>query len=222
MLRIRNLVKSYDNGSEKLIILDNIDLDLPKGDNLVITGESGCGKSTLLNIIGSLDKAQRGSIIVDGIEVSLLKEEELYNYRNSVVGFIFQFHYLLKELTALENIMLPAFISGIPRKEAFEKAEILLDKVNLYKRKNHYSRELSGGERQRVAVARAMINKPSLILADEPTGNLDADNSKIVQNLLFNLIDENNTTLILVTHDSSIADTGCRKITIDKGSLYLL
>ena len=222
LLEIRNLVKIYDNGSEELKIIDNIDLDLDRGDNLVITGESGCGKSTLLNIIGSLDKAQSGSVRVGDITVTDLNEEELYDYRNSVVGFIFQFHYLLKELTAVENIMLPSFISGIPRKEALEKAEHLLERVNLYNRKDHYSGQLSGGERQRVAVARAMINNPQLILADEPTGNLDSDNSAVVENLLFKLVEENNTTLVLVTHDSGIAERGSRQITIDKGKLHIL
>ena len=222
LLEIRGLVKTYDNGSEKLKILNNIDLDLEKGDNLVITGESGCGKSTLLNIIGSLDSAQEGTVKVDSTDVTGLKEEDLYYYRNSVVGFIFQFHYLLKELTAIENVMLPAFISGLSRKEAFEKAEYLLEKVNMCGRKDHYSRQLSGGERQRVAVARAMINNPQLILADEPTGNLDEDNSVIVENLLFKLVEENNTSLILVTHDAGIAERGSRKITIEKGKLHTL
>ena len=222
LIEIRNLVKIYNTGSEELRIIDNIDLDLEKGDNLVITGESGCGKSTLLNIIGSLDNAQSGSVIVGGINVSELSEEKLYNYRNNVVGFIFQFHYLLKELTAVENIMLPSYISGISRKEAVEKAEYLLERVNLYNRKDHYSRQLSGGERQRVAVARAMINDPELILADEPTGNLDADNSEIVENLLFRLVEENNTTLVLVTHDAAIAERGRKRITIEKGKLQIL
>ena len=222
LLEIKNLVKIYDNGSEELRILDNINLDLEKGDNLVITGESGCGKSTLLNIIGSLDTAQSGSVKVGGVNVSELTEEELYNYRNKVVGFIFQFHYLLKELTAAENIMLPSYISGVSRKEAHEKAEYLLERVNLYNRKDHYSRQLSGGERQRVAVARAMINNPELILADEPTGNLDADNSEIVENLLFKLVEENNTTLVLVTHDAAIAQRGRKRITIEKGKLQIL
>ncbi len=222
LLEIRNLVKIYDNGSEELKILNNIDLDLDRGDNLVITGESGCGKSTLLNIIGSLDKAQSGTVRVGDTFVSELKEEDLYSYRNNTVGFIFQFHYLLKELTAVENVMFPLFISGVPRKEAIDKAEHLLERVNLYGRKDHYSRQLSGGERQRVAVARAMINDPELILADEPTGNLDADNSDIVENLLFRLVEENNTTLVLVTHDAAIAKRGSRRITIDKGNLHIL
>ncbi len=219
LLEIRNLVKIYDNGSEELKILDRIDLELEKGGNLVITGESGCGKSTLLNIIGSLDTAQSGTVRVGNYNVSELDEDELYRYRNSVVGFIFQFHYLLKELTAVENVMLPSFISGTPRKKALEKAEYLLERVNLINRKDHYSRQLSGGERQRVAVARAMINDPELILADEPTGNLDSDNSEIVENLLFRLVEENNTTLVLVTHDAAIAKRGEKKITIEKGKL---
>ena len=222
ILKIRNLVKSYDNGSEKLNIINNIDLDLEKGDNLVITGESGCGKSTLLNIIGSLDSPQSGTIRVENYNLTELDEESLYTYRNRVVGFIFQFHYLLKELTALENVMLPYFISGGSKKEALEKASVLLDRVNLYKRKNHFSSQLSGGERQRVAVARAMINNPSLILADEPTGNLDEDNSRNIENLLFSLIEEYNTTLILVTHDAGIAERGNRQISIEKGKIHIL
>ncbi len=220
ILEIRDLVKIYDNGSEELNILNRINLELEKGDNLVVTGESGCGKSTLLNIIGSLDSPRSGTVIVDSHNVTELKEDKLYYYRNRVIGFIFQFHYLLKELTAVENIMLPSYISGVSRKESLEKACELLDKVNLYNRKDHYSYQLSGGERQRVAVARAMINSPSLILADEPTGNLDEDNSRIVENLLFRLVEENNTTLILVTHDMSIAERGKIKVRLEKGIIH--
>lgn len=219
ILELNNLEKKFCNGGEELVILRNIDFSLEVGKKLVIIGESGCGKSTLLNIIGALDNATSGTVKVDGMQIDTMKENELYNYRNKVTGFIFQFHYLLKELTAAENVMMPAFISGISKKEAMEKAQELLEKVNLSSRSTFYPYQLSGGERQRAAVARALINKPRLLLADEPTGNLDSENSMAVQELIFSLIEEQGTTLIMVTHDMAIAARGDITMKIVKGKL---
>lgn len=219
VLELNNLEKKFYSGGEELVILRNLDFSLEVGKKLVIIGESGCGKSTLLNIIGALDSATSGTVKVDGMQIDTMKEDELYHYRNKVTGFVFQFHYLLKELTAAENVMMPAFISGISKKEAMEKAKELLEKVNLSSRSDFYPYQLSGGERQRAAVARALINKPRLLLADEPTGNLDSENSMAVQELLFSLVEEQGTTLIMVTHDMAIAARGDITMKIVKGKL---
>ncbi len=219
IVEVDKLVKKYTTGGEDLVILDSLDLSLEKGKKLIITGESGCGKSTLLNIIGGLDRGSGGVVNVSGFDVEKMNESQLYSFRNTIIGFVFQFHYLLKELTAVENIMMPAFIGGDSRKEATEKAGVLLEKVNLEGRSSYYPYQLSGGERQRVAVARALINRPALLLADEPTGNLDEKNSRIVEELLFNLVNENNTTLIMVTHDVELAGRGDIRMKLEKGVL---
>ena len=217
---IEKLVKRYSNGNEELTIIDNLELELEEGKKLIVTGESGCGKSTLLNIIGGLDRGSGGRVLVCGIDVEKMSEPELYAFRNRTIGFVFQFHYLLKELTAAENVMMPLFISGKPKKESLRQAEYLLEKVNLAERASYYPYQLSGGERQRVAVARALINTPSLLLADEPTGNLDEKNSRIVEQLLFSLVDEKKTTLVMVTHDASLSDRGDIKMKLEKGKLH--
>ena len=222
IIKIEKLKKIFKTGSEELHILNNLDLNLEEGKKLVITGESGCGKSTLLNIIGGLDSPSAGSVAVDNYDVGSITENELYSFRNRVIGFIFQFHYLLKELSAVENVMLPCFIAGTPRKEALDNAYMLLKKVNLENRASHYPYQLSGGERQRAAVARAMINNPRVILADEPTGNLDEYNSKNVEDLLFSLAAENGTTLVLVTHEAGLADKGDIRMVLEKGRLEAL
>lgn len=222
IVEIRSLVKKYSNGGEDLVILDQLDLSLGKGKKLIITGESGCGKSTLLNIIGGLDRGSSGVVNVSGHDVEQMKELELSNFRNRVMGFVFQFHYLLKELTAVENVMMPSFIAGNSRKKAMEEAENLLRKVNLEERSSYYPYQLSGGERQRVAVVRALINKPLIVLADEPTGNLDEKNSRAVEQLLFNLVEENNTTLIMVTHDAGLAQRGDITMKLESGKLKKL
>jgi lipoprotein-releasing system ATP-binding protein len=219
IVEISNLVKKYSNGGEDLVILDQLDLSLEKGKKLIITGASGCGKSTLLNIIGGLDRGSGGIVSVSGHDVEKMKEPELSNFRNKVIGFVFQFHYLLKELTAVENVMMPSFIAGNTRKKALEEAENLLRKVNLGDRSSYYPYQLSGGERQRVAVVRALINRPHMVLADEPTGNLDEKNSRAVEQLLFNLVEENNTTLIMVTHDAALAQRGDITMKLERGKL---
>ncbi len=213
ILSIKNLEKTFVSTGEKLTVLSDLNLEVEEGKKIVILGESGSGKSTLLNIIGGIDSITAGSVIA-GTEksgkwkVSELREKELCEYRSRFLGLVFQFHYLLKDFTALENVCMPALIAGVPEKIAREKAEQLLQDTGVYERKNHLPSELSGGERQRVAVARALINDPSLILADEPTGNLDPANAGVISGLLFNMVEKYNKTLLLVTHDMKIAENG--------------
>jgi len=217
ILEVKNLYKGYKNGDEELAIISGMDFSLEAGKRMVITGESGCGKSTFLNMIGSLDQCDSGRIIVDGTDITKLSPHELCNYRNHTIGFIFQFHYLLRELTALENVMIPAMVAGLSKKEAAERAMALLESVNMIQRKDSYPSRLSGGERQRVAVARALVNDPLLLLADEPTGNLDRHNSRVVENLLFKLAENRGKSLIVVTHDLNIASLGDIKVRMEKG-----
>ena len=208
ILTITDLVKIYETEGEKLTVLNKLNLTVEEGSKTVICGESGSGKSTLLNIIGSIDTATSGSVIAGNWNVTSLSEKQMAEYRTSFIGLIFQFHYLLKDFTALENVYMPAYMRGIPKKIAVEKARQLLCDVGLSERENHLHSQLSGGERQRVAVARALINDPSLILADEPTGNLDPQNSQMIGDLLFTMADKYKKTLILVTHDMSLAQKG--------------
>ena len=208
ILEIKDLVKIYETEGEKLTVLNNLNLSVEEGSKTVICGESGSGKSTLLNIIGSIDTATSGSVTAGPWNVTVLSEKQMAEYRSSFIGLVFQFHYLLKDFTALENVYMPAYMRGVPKKNAVEKAEQLLNDVGLIDRKNHLHSQLSGGERQRVAVARALINNPSLILADEPTGNLDPQNSQMIGDLLFSMADKYKKTLILVTHDMALAQKG--------------
>ena len=222
VLEISNLEKTYVSDSERLTILKNLNLTVEEGSRIVIVGESGSGKSTLLNIIGGIDRASDGTILAgpDGKwNLSKLSEAQIAEYRSSFLGLIFQFHYLLKDFTALENVYMPAFIAGVPKKQAMERAEELLRDVGVYDRRNHLPSQLSGGERQRVAVARSLINNPSLILADEPTGNLDPDNAKMIGELLFSMVEKYNKTLLMVTHDLSLAKRGGNCFKIVKGAL---
>jgi lipoprotein-releasing system ATP-binding protein len=186
---------------------------------VAVTGTSGSGKSTLLNILGGLDRSDSGSVVVGGLEISGLSESALSSYRSRRVGFIFQFHYLLKDFTALENVMLPAYIAGAKKKDALEKARILLGDVRLDDRIHHYPSQLSGGERQRVAVARSLVNDPDMILADEPTGNLDAQNSAMVAELLYAGAGKWGKTLIVVTHDTAVAERAAFRYTLEGGIL---
>ena len=224
ILEIKDLEKTYVSDSEKLTILKDLNLTVDEGSKIVIVGESGSGKSTLLNIIGGIDKITAGSVLAgpDGkYNLSKLDETEIAEYRSSFLGFIFQFHYLLKDFTALENVYMPAYIAGVPKKEAEEKAAQLLQDVGVYERKDHLPSQLSGGERQRVAVARSLINNPSLILADEPTGNLDPANASLIGDLLFSMVEKYNKTLLLVTHDMNLAAKGEKCFKIKKGRLEL-
>jgi lipoprotein-releasing system ATP-binding protein len=186
---------------------------------VAITGESGSGKSTLLNILGGLDRCDSGSVNVGGIEICGLSESSLTGYRSRRVGFIFQFHYLLKDFTALENVMLPAYMAGMKKKEALEKARALLADVRMEDRLKHFPSQLSGGERQRVAVARSMVNNPDLVLADEPTGNLDPGNSAVVAELLYAGAEKRGKTLIVVTHDETVARRARVRYTLEGGVL---
>lgn len=216
---ISGLTKTFSSASEKLVIFDKLNFSIEEGKKISITGESGSGKSTFLNILGGLESADSGEIIAGSYKVHLLDEKSLTEYRSSFLGLVFQFHYLLKDFTALENVMLPALIAGRSKKEIKEKALSLLEDVKLAERKNHFPSQLSGGERQRVAVARSLINSPSLILADEPTGNLDPANAETVQNLLFSVVDKHKKTLVLVTHDQNIASMTDISYKLYKGNL---
>ena len=219
IISIKDLRKTYRTESESLTILNDLSIDIEKGKKIVIAGESGSGKSTFLNIVGALDNASAGSIIVGPYNVGQMDEEDAAEYRNKFLGLIFQFHYLLKDFTALENVYLPAFMAGVNKKEAEEKALKLLDDVGLSSRVNHLPSELSGGERQRVAVARALINDPQVILADEPTGNLDPANAVMIGDLLFSMADKYQKTLLLVTHDMNLASKGDKIYSIKEGRL---
>ena len=205
ILQLQGVYKSFQSGKETLNILRGVDLTIPQGTIVVITGESGAGKSTLLHIIGGLDTADSGKIIVNNIALHTLNEYQRTHYRTKI-GFIFQFHYLLSDFTAEENIALPAQIMGTKKRSALQMARSLVKAVRLDARRTHYPYQLSGGERQRVAVARSLINNPEIILADEPTGNLDERNSRLVENVLFYLVRERAKTLVVVTHDTAIAD----------------
>ena len=219
ILRIRGLRKIFASKSEELEVLRGVDLDVESGATVVICGESGSGKSTLLNLVGGLDSASGGSIEVGGRDICHLNEEELTWHRSRFIGYIFQFHYLLRDFTAEENVMMPAHIARLPAREARERAKELLADVGLEDRKSHYGFELSGGERQRVAVARALMNDPDLILADEPTGNLDERNSALVAELLFDLVDRYGKTMVLVTHERGMRTRGDRRLSLEHGAL---
>ena len=220
IIEINKLVKKYKNGSEELLVLDNLDLSIDKGSKIIITGESGRGKTTLLNIIGGLDKGTSGVVNILGQNIDSMSENELYNFRNRVIGFVFQFHYLIKELTAAENVMMPYFIAGNSKKKSLSRAEEFLEKVNLKDRISFYPYQLSGGERQRVAVARSLINNPSIIIADEPTGNLDEKNARIVEDILFDLVKQQEATLVMVTHEMELAARGDVIMKLEKGKLH--
>lgn len=216
---VTGLSKSFRNGEEALPIIRSLDLSLEAGTIAMITGESGAGKSTLLNILGGLDSADSGVIEVGDYRIDRLEEWELTEYRRNHIGIVFQFHYLLKDFTALENVMLPALMNGRGRKEAAERASFLLEEVGMTPRLSHYPAQLSGGERQRVALARSLTNDPVLLLADEPTGNLDERNSRIVEDIFLDLVRELGKTLLVVTHDTDLAARGGVRYHLHKGGL---
>lgn len=205
VLSIKNVEKTYTSNADVLNVLKGVNLELAAGESIAIMGASGCGKSTLLNLVGGLDKVETGEINACGHAVSSLKEKELTHYRSMVVGFVFQFHYLLKDFTVLENVMLPKLVSGRSRREAISTALELLEQVGIVERKEHYPAQLSGGERQRAALARALVNDPKIILADEPTGNLDEEHKAIVADLIFDLPTRMGKSMLLVTHAADLA-----------------
>ena len=212
ILEIKEVRKSYTNKlGEELLVLDSISLDIYKNDFIAIVGASGSGKSTLLNIMASIDNVDSGDVVYFGegnpVKLNNLSDEKLSKIRNSEFGFVFQFHYLLPEFDAIENIMMPAIIAGESKQSAQEKAHKLLDKIGLSQRAKHKPDELSGGEQQRIAIARSLINSPKIIFADEPTGNLDEYNSKVVIDLLTQLQEEEGLTIVVATHSQEIART---------------
>ncbi|MDR0643714.1 MAG: ABC transporter ATP-binding protein [Treponema sp.] len=219
LLNVDNLVKNYVSGAETLQILKGVSFKIDEGVSVAITGRSGSGKSTLLNILGGLDKSDSGSVRVRGTEIAGLSEKNLTLYRSRDVGFIFQFHYLLKDFTAIENVMLPAYMSGMRKKDAMGKARALLSDVRLVDRTDHFPSQLSGGERQRVAVARSLVNDPAIILADEPTGNLDSANSSMVAEILYDMTTKWGKTLIVVTHDEKVASRAHCHYALEDGIL---
>lgn len=219
LIKIENLEKTYKTESESLTILKNLNLEIEKGRKIAIVGQSGSGKSTFLNILGGLDTATNGRVIAGKFEITNLDESELTEYRSNFLGLIFQFHYLLKDFTAVENVFLPSYMAGNPKKTANERAKKLLSDVGLSERMNHLPGELSGGERQRVAVARALVNDPELILADEPTGNLDPANAQMIGELLFSMATKYGKTLLLVTHDMNLAKKADKIYSIKNGVL---
>lgn len=215
MIQATGIHKSYGN----LEVLKGIDLHIAKKEIVSIVGASGAGKSTLLHIVGTLDRADKGLLKIDGNEVNKLNDKELASFRNKNIGFVFQFHHLLPEFTAIENICIPAFIGGTPKEEAMRHAMELLDYLSLTNRKDHKPSQLSGGEQQRIAVARALVNRPAVVLADEPSGNLDSKSAQELHQLFFRLRDELGQTFVIVTHNPTLAAMSDRTITIKDGKI---
>lgn len=213
MIVVKDLKKSYG----QLEVLKGINLTIEASKITTVVGASGAGKSTLLHLIGTLDKPNAGEVIINNLSLYQLSDKDLSEYRNKHIGFVFQFHHLLPEFTAVENVALPAMIGGIARKEALKKGLELLDFLQLSDRAHHKPGELSGGEQQRVAVARALINRPGLILADEPSGNLDSENARKLHQLFFDLRDQFQQTFVIVTHNEELAKLSDRVITLKDG-----
>ncbi len=219
LLKAVDICKSYNSSKTRIQILDHLCFSLKKGETIAVTGASGIGKSTLLHIIGALDRPDSGSLLFNDNNLFSLDDEGLAGFRNESIGFVFQFHHLLAEFTALENTMMPALIKGLKKNKARKDAESILVRVGLKERLHHRANQLSGGEQQRVAIARALILKPALLLADEPTGNLDKKNSEQVHDLLLELNDEMSMAIMVVTHNHELASFMSRRVTIHDGKL---
>ncbi|MCX7981292.1 MAG: ABC transporter ATP-binding protein [Syntrophales bacterium] len=219
IIEIKSLRKTFVKDGNRIEVLKDIDLIIERGESLAIVGASGAGKSTLLHIMGTLDRPSAGQVLVKGMDVFKWNEMQLARFRNRTIGFVFQFHNLMPEFTTLENVMLPALIGGMNKKEAREKAEELLVAFGLETRLRHQPGELSGGEQQRVAIARAIVMEPEIILADEPTGNLDTETGKKIEDVLLNLNREKKITLILVTHNPRLADLMSRTVGLQDGKI---
>ncbi|WP_341780930.1 lipoprotein-releasing ABC transporter ATP-binding protein LolD [Ectopseudomonas mendocina] len=222
VLSCRNLSKRYDEGPESVVVLDGLELELFPGERVAIVGSSGSGKSTLLNMLGGLDTPSEGSVWLAGEQLSALSESARGLLRNRALGFVYQFHHLLAEFTALENACMPLLIGKTPIAEARQRATALLERVGLGHRLNHKPSELSGGERQRVAIARALVNRPGLVLLDEPTGNLDQHTAEGIQELMRELSRDSNTAFLVVTHDMQLARQMDRVLSLQDGKLVAI
>ncbi len=220
MIKIENLSKTFVKDGNKIEVLKDLNLAIPRGQSLAILGVSGAGKSTLIHILGTLDHPTSGCVLYDDINIFEWERKKLAEFRNKTIGFVFQFHNLLPEFNGLENTMMPALIHGLSPRKARERAETLLQEVGLGDRLNHKPGELSGGEQQRVAVARALIMEPEIILADEPTGNLDSETGKKIEDILVDLNKSKHITLVVVTHNKSLADRMSQKIGLKDGKIY--
>jgi len=220
MIEVRQLTKTFVKNENRIDVLNGIDCDIARGESLAILGASGTGKTTFLQILGALDHPTSGGVLFEGTDIFEWNESKRAEFRNKRIGFVFQFHHLLPEFTAMENTVMPALINGVSKVDACKRGEIVLTEVGLGDRLTHKPGELSGGEQQRVAIARAMMMKPDIILADEPTGNLDMKTGDKIQKLLLDLGRAENTTLIVVTHNKSLADNMSRTINLKDGKTY--
>ncbi|MDX9744944.1 MAG: ABC transporter ATP-binding protein [Syntrophales bacterium] len=220
MIRVEGLTKTFIKDGNRIEVLRGVDLKIAKGDSLAVLGVSGTGKSTLIHILGTLDRPTSGGLFIDDFDVFRWSERELAEFRNRKIGFVFQFHHLLPEFTSCENAMMPALIHGLSKEEARKRARSILVELGLEHRLTHKPGELSGGEQQRVALARAMVMEPEILLADEPTGNLDTETGKRVEDLLLNFNQNRSVTLVVVTHNKSLADRMSRSIGLRDGRVY--
>ncbi|SMN11692.1 Lipoprotein releasing system ATP-binding protein LolD [uncultured Candidatus Thioglobus sp.] len=219
IIECRELSYNYNNGKIKTPVLDKLNLEVHQAESLAILGQSGCGKSTLLNLLGGMTQPSTGKVVINNTDLSSLNETKLTELRAQYLGFVYQFHHLLKDFSALDNVAMPLLIRGDDTQIAHTKAQEMLGNIGLQDRLNHRPAELSGGQRQRVAIARALITQPKCLLADEPTGNLDAKNAKDIFGMMLELNQQHNTALILVTHDTNIAKKMDRSLTLENGTL---